>query len=149
MFNLGYYDEVSGKIEIRLSEQGDYTFDDIKIYAVSMDDYEEDVNNLRKSNFEVIEWDNGYLKGKVNAENNGILQLQTMYSDGWKVYVDGQKVDTLKSNKYFLGIQIESGEHEIYMKYSTPYLKEGVAISIVGICLFISLCIYYKRKFTK
>ncbi len=146
LFNLGYYDETSGTIKITLSKQGNYSFDDIKVYAVSMDDYEEDINNLRKSNFEATEWDNGYLKGKVNAETDGILQFQTMYNDGWKVYVDGKEVETLKSNKYFLGIEIDSGEHEIYMKYSTPYLKEGLVISFVGIGIFTTLCIYNKKK---
>ena len=146
LFNLGYYDKSSGKIEVILSKQGYYTFDDIKVYAVSMDNYAEDINNLRKSNFEVTEWDNGYLKGKVKAETDGILQFQTMYNDGWKVYVDGKKVDTLKSNKYFLGIEIGSGEHEIYMKYSTPYLKTGLVVSIVGVIIFIGLCVYNKKK---
>ncbi len=146
MYNLGYYDETSGKIVIKLDSIGNYTFDDIKVYAVSMDGYEEDINNLRRSNFEATEWDNGYLKGKVNAETNGILQFQTMYNDGWKVYVDGQEVETLKSNKYFLGIEIEQGEHEIYMQYHTPYLKEGLIVSIVGLVTFISLCIYNNKK---
>lgn len=148
LFNLGYYDNASGKIKVTLSKQGYYTFDDIKVYAVSMNDYEEDITNLRKSNFEATEWDNGYLKGKVNAETDGILQFQTMYNDGWKVYVDGKKVDTLKSNKYFLGIEIDSGEHEIYMKYSTPYLKEGLVISIAGLVIFTVLCINNKKRKT-
>lgn len=145
LINLGYYDKTSGEISINLSSIGKYSFDNIKMYAVSMDDYKEDINNLRKSNFEVIEYNNGYLKGKVNAESSGILQFQTMYSDGWEVYLDGKKVDTLKSNKYFLGIEIESGEHEIYMKYSTPYIRAGLLISVAGIILFIILGIYRKK----
>ncbi len=146
MFNLGYYDKTSGKIKITLSKQGNYTLDDIKVYAVSMDNYKEDIENLRRSNFEATEWDNGYLKGRVNAEIDGILQFQTMYSDGWKVYVDGEEVDTFTSNKYFLGIEIDAGEHEIYMKYSTPYLKKGLIVSIIAIAIFTGLCIYNKKR---
>ena len=61
LFNLGYYDEANGEITVTLSSLGNYTFDSLKVYAVSMDDYEEDIENLRKSNFEVTDYGNGYL----------------------------------------------------------------------------------------
>ena len=147
LFNLGYYEETSGKIKIILSKIGNYKFDNIKVYAVSMDDYEEDINNLRKSNFEATEWNNGYIKGKVDAETDGILQFQTMYSKGWDAYVDDKKVDTLKSNKYFLGIEIEAGKHDIYLKYHIPYLKEGFILSIIGIIIFILQLIVRNIKY--
>lgn len=146
LFNFGYYDEISGTIKITLSKIGKYTYDDIKIYAVSMDGYEEDVNNLKKSNFEVIDYDSGYLNGTVNAEENGILQFQTMYSEGWKVYVDNKEVETLKSNKYFLGINIDKGNHDIHLEYHTQYFKEGIVISIVGLGGFIGSIIYKNKK---
>ena len=145
LLNLGYYDEASGTIKITLSKIGKYTFDSIKVYAVSMDDYEEDINNLRKSNFEVTNWDDGYLKGTVNAEENGILQFQTIYTKGFKVYVDGKEVETIKSNKYFLGINIAKGTHEIRIEYHTPYFKEGVIISLLGTCVFIGTIISRKK----
>ena len=141
---LGYYDEAEGEITINLAGIGDYTYDDIKIYAVSMKGYEQDIQNLKKSNFEIIEHKNGYLKGKTNPEENGILQFQTMYNKGWEIQVDGKKVKPLKSNKYFLGIEIQKGEHEIELKYHTPYLKEGLILTIIGIAILIRITIKNK-----
>lgn len=45
------------------------------------------------------------------------------------------EVSTFIANKYFLGINITKGEHQIEMKYTTPYLKEGLVISIIGILI--------------
>lgn len=146
LFNLGYYDEASGEISIQLAQRGTYTYDSIKVYAVSMEDYATDIENLRKSNFEVIEYGNGFLKGNVNTLENGILQFSTMYDKGWNVYVDGEKVNTIKSNKYFLGIELESGEHTIYLKYNNPYIIFGLIITVLGITILLINVIYIKKK---
>lgn len=137
LFNMGYYDNTEGTITIQFSKVGNYSWDDIEVFAVSMEDYEEDINALRKSNFEVTSYGNGYMNGKVNAEKDGVLQFSTIYNKGWKVYVDNKEVETFISNNYFLGIEVTQGEHTIYMKYTVPYLKEGMIISLVGIILLI------------
>lgn len=146
LINLGYHDKTSGDITLTFSKIGTYSFDSIKILAVPMDDYEKDINNLRRSNFEVTEYGNGYLKGTVNAEKSGILQFSTVYQKGWEVYVDGNKVDNFEVNKYFLGINIQEGKHSIYLKYTTPYVKEGVIISVIGILAFVGIIAFERKK---
>lgn len=147
LMNLGYYSqEENKKITLTLNQIGNYTFDSIEIIAVPMNDYAEDIDNLRKSNFEVSEYSDGMLKGNVNSKEAGVLQFSTLYSKGWKVYVDGQKVDTFISNNYFLGIAIEEGAHEIYMKYEVPYLNIGIITTIMGLIFFIILCFIEKNK---
>lgn len=146
LVNLGYYDESSGDITLTFENLGTYDLNQIKIFAVSMNDYADDIANLKKSNFEVTEYKNGYLKATTNPESNGVLQFATLYNKGWKVYVDGNEVNTFIANKYFLGINITKGEHQIEMKYTTPYLKEGIIISFIGILIFISTIVINKRK---
>ena len=149
LFNLGYYDETSGTITLSFSNKGTYDFSSIQILAVSMEDYEEDIENLSKSNFEVIDYGNGYMNGTVDADTDGVLQFSTIYNKGWTVYVDGEEVETMCVNEYFLGVNITSGDHEIYMEYSTPYLKIGAVISLIGIIVFIGIIIYIKKKKVK
>ncbi len=148
LLNMGYYVDANGMIIIEFSKVGHYQWDDIKIYAVSMEDYEEDIKELKRSNFETISYENGYMKGTVDAEVSGILQFSTIYDKGWKVYVDGEQVDTFESNKYFLGIYITKGEHIVELKYETPYLKVGAVISIIGITILAGVTIF-KRKNNK
>ena len=146
LVNLGYYDEISGTVILSFSELGTYDLSSIQILAVSMEGYEEDIENLNESNFEVIDYGNGYINGTANPATDGVLQFSTIYNKGWTIYVDGEKVETMSVNEYFLGINITSGEHTIYMEYSTPYLKIGAVISLIGIILFIGIIIHTKRK---
>ncbi len=146
LLNLGYYDQASGEITISFQYAGTYNLDSIKVYAVSMDDYGDDINNLRRANFDLLEYKNGYLKANASPDEDGILQFSTLYNKGWKVYVDGQEVETFTANKYFLGINITKGEHVIELKYTTPYLKEGAIISAAAILIFVGTIIFTKKK---
>ena len=148
LVNLGYYKDFDGEIKINLSELGVYTYDNIEVFIVNFDNYENDINNLRRSNFEVKNYDNNYMEATIDTKENGILQFSTIYSKGWNVYVDNKKVNSFKVNNYFLGINAEKGSHNIKLVYKTPYLKEGKIISIVGI-IILSRIIYKEKRYKK
>ena len=155
--NLGYYDNWKGEVKIFFSKPGEYSFNKIEVVAVNYDNYKKDIDDLRRSNFELKEYSNGYMKASINPTSNGIIQFNTNYSKGWKVYVDNKEVDTFKSNKYFLGIKITKGYHDIELKYETPYFKEGINISkrtitIFGLLMCLDMLIkfgYFKLKIRK
>lgn len=134
--NLGYFEKFKGNIRISFNKNGIYTFDKIEVISVNFKDYKKDIDSLSKSNFKYLESSDGYMKFEVNPEYSGILQMNTNYLEGWKVYVDGKRVDTFVSNKYFLGIDITKGKHLIEMKYETPYLNEGRKLTRIGIDIF-------------
>ena len=68
------------------------------------------------------------------------------YSTGWKVWVDGQEVETYKILDSLLGFTISKGAHRIEYRYTTPFLLEGSFVSIASLLLLI--LILYKRKKT-
>lgn len=106
------------------------------------------LNNFRNqelADFKVTNNDS-HLVGKVNASQNGILFLSVPYEGGWEVYVDGNKVEKLKTNYGFTGINISSGQHNIRLDFSAPWLKEGTIISIASLLVLVALVIYQKRK---
>ncbi len=149
LVNLHNYEEIDGQIAVELSEIGTYTYDDISIILVKFNDYEEDITNLNKSNFELEDLDSGYLKGTVDLEKNGLIQFSTAYVEGWDIYIDGKKSNPLNVNKYFLGIYVPGGGHTIELKYHTPYLKMGKIISLIGLMSFIVVVCFEKRENVK
>jgi len=147
LMNLGYYDyKEDEKIEIQFSKLGNYTFEDIKVVAVSMKDYENDVEKLKQSNFELLEMTSSKITAKAKVEEEGILQFRTLYSKGWKIFIDGKEQTPMLVNQYFLGVPLEKGEHKITLEYHTPYLKLGVIISLFSITTFIGLSYYEKSR---
>jgi len=146
LINLGYYKNLNEDINLNFSSLGTYQFDSLEILTITFDNYQNNINNLNNSNFTLNEYGYNYLSGTVNPTENGILQFQTNYSKGWKVYVDDIAVKTFESNKYFLGINIEKGYHKIHMEYTTPFKHVGLIISIITIIPFIYIIIKEKNK---
>ena len=89
---------------------------------------------------------NKEIKGTIHIKENGILQIATSYTTGWKAYVDGVPTDTIRVNTAFIGIPLEAGEHEIYLKYEVPYLKLGMVCTLIGILGLTFFAIYEKNR---
>ena len=136
LINLGYYKDYSDDLEIELSKLGIYNFDSIELYSVSMDGYSNDIKELNKTNFKISNYGDSYVEGTVSLEKDGVISFSTLYNKGWNIKVDGKEVDTFK-NKYFLATNIEKGNHKIELRYKTLYVKEGIILSILGVCCYI------------
>lgn len=133
-------------LKLTFNKKGTYTFDSLQILAVSMEKYEEKINKLNTNVLQNISYGDNYISGKINSKSNGILQIITSYSDGWKAYVDGKETDVFKVNEAFIGINVEEGEHTIEFKYETPFLKLGAAFSIIGILGFVVIIFVDRKK---
>ena len=83
------------------------------------------------------------ITGKITG-NDGIIYTSIPYDDGWNVYVDGKKTDTLMIGNSLLGFDISDGEHEITLEYKIPYFKTGMVISIGALFLIIGYSILKK-----
>ena len=136
LMNLGYKDIHSGTITVTFTGNGTYTYDNIKVLAVPMDKYLENINNLSSTPFELNKFDSNSIEGTISNKENGILQISTSYSTGWTAYVDGEKTNIINVNTGFVGIPLKEGSHEIRLEYSTPLLKPGIIFTIVGIISF-------------
>ena len=138
LFNLGYRDIHTGNITITFSTtSGEYSYDDIKLIAVPFDNYNSDIVNLKSNEFKMSYYDDEKIIGTLNANSNGILQISTSYTTGWKAFVDGKETDTITVNTGFIGIPLTRGEHKIRLEYNTPYLKIGTYLSCIGLILII------------
>lgn len=145
--NLGYYDTAEGEIDIYIDNFGEYTFDDIKIYAMPMDIYEESAETLVENRLNISEFDDEYVKGSVDLSENSILYLSILDTPGWKVYVDGEITEKINNtNIAFTGVEISNGYHNIELKYSYPGMKIAYLITLAGIAFVIMIVIYRKRR---
>ena len=140
LYNLGYRENHNGSVSISFStKKGEYTYDDIKLIAVPINNYESDINNLKKTPFNITSFSSKKITGTIENKEDGILQIATSYTLGWTAYVDGNKVDTVNVNTGFIGIPLSKGNHHVDFIYSTPYLDLGTKLSIIGLALMIIL----------
>lgn len=146
LLNLGYYEKAEGKIALKFSAKGTYQFKNIQVIAVSMDHYAKLIQNLQQNELKNITVNNRKIEGSLNLDNDSILQISTSFTKGWKAYVDEVPVQTLKVNAAFIGIPVKAGEHAIKLEYETPYLKLGMACTIVGLVLLEIIILQEKNR---
>ena len=65
------------------------------------------------------------------------------YDEGWKVYVDGKKVDIYEAAEALVSFRIEdAGEHNIRFVYRSNAYVGGLIITCVGIAAFVCIIIF-------
>ena len=116
-------------------------------YNVSMISNNNKIDMLNKmineNMINLTSFEENKITGKITG-NDGIIYTSIPYDDGWNVYVDGKKTDTLMIGNSLLGFDISDGEHEITLEYKIPYFKTGMVISIGALFLIIGYSILKK-----
>ncbi len=90
------------------------------------------------------------IKGKITTDKENQLIFTTIpYDEGWKVYVDGERVDIEKAADALIAFRIDSeGEHSIRFKYAPITYVGGLAITLSAITAF-ALIIVFEKKLKK
>ena len=129
-------------IKLTLNDQYYKSEPDIYFYYFDEDIFKEHIDILKNNTLKVLKRNKNYLEGEINNKKDGILYLSIPYEKGFKIYVDGKKVNYFKIYNAFIGINLEKGKYEIKIKFVSPYIKEGMILSILGIIFTI---IYLKK----
>ena len=57
---------------------------------------------------------------------------EVYYPDGWNAYLDGKKVDYVKTNYVLRGMSVPAGKHIIKFVFEPAIYKKGITISYIG-----------------
>lgn len=146
LVNLGYSDEERTACTITFPKEGTYHLEDIRLFAMPMDEYPERVEALRAEPLENIEFGTNRITGTVDLSKNKILCLSIPYSRGWTARVDGEKVDILQGNYMFMALPLEAGHHDIEFTYFTPGLRAGIICCLASLGILAYCTVRERRK---
>ena len=118
---------------------------DATVYSFSYEVLGEITDMLSGRAMELDKWRDGYVKGKITAGSDAVLFTSIPYDPGWKVKVDGKRIETEKSFSAFLGIPLTAGDHEIEMRFVPEGYYLGILFSI-GAILFFVLLLFMKKR---
>lgn len=110
--------------------------------ALSQNDFETQVSELQKNGIRLTYFDTDKIKGSITAEEDGVLMTSLPYDGGWEIFIDGEKVKTVKAAGYLTCADITQGNHEIEMRYTVPGIKTGALLSLAGIIGFVLIVNY-------
>ena len=135
ILNLGYQEQAVTSLTVRLPRIGRYCFEDLQVYAVSMDGFGEKIDALRADSLQNPREATDLVTGSIDLAQPKLLVVTLPYSAGWTALVDGKPAPVLLANGRYLGLDLSAGHHEIELHYATPYLRAGALISALSLLL--------------
>ena len=111
-----------------------------------MENYVSQIMELRKNVLENVTIGTDSITGTITLDNPKILCFSIPYSIGWKAKVDGTEIPIYQANMMYMGIPLDTGEHDISLEYATPFKKEGIYVSCGSLLILIIYVILSERR---
>ena len=148
---LGYVDGTEYELTVTISNTRDefYTkIEDSYIYYIDFEVLEEVMTRIQENQLIIDEdYKEHDISGTITTPDDDQLILTTIpYDEGWNVYVDGEKVDLIKSADALVSFRIDDeGEHTVRFKYCSKYHSLGMVITIICLGAFILIVVFEKK----
>ncbi|MBQ8893468.1 MAG: YfhO family protein [Clostridia bacterium] len=135
--NLGIAEEDRDRIMIVFTEPGIYYFDEARIVAQPLEDFEAQVQSLADSGISGITLEKTGLSFRSDRAEAGIACAAIPWQEGWSATVDGEPAEVFSIQSGLCGILLPAGAHEVIMTYRTPYSVPAGLLCIVGLILLL------------
>ena len=130
--NLGYAQTAPTEIRLRFNSPGIYTLEGLEVSQLDLSECKEQAKALSAEHLQNVVFSDNLITGDINLSSDKLLCLSLPYSKGWSAFVDGKETPIKKTSLAFLGIELSKGNHQIELRYQTPYLKGGIILSCLG-----------------
>ena len=119
------------------------------LYEFNDENFIKTINKLESEQLIINSIEKNTLVGTINVKSdNKYLFVSIPYDEGWKIYVDGKKVEYESLFDSFIGIKLNKGKHTISMKYIPKGFNIGIVISLFTVVLSLIYNITKKSKKT-
>lgn len=146
LVNSGYGKTEKSWVTITFPEPMTYNYDEIEVYSLSMEHVKEQLHALGKDTLRNVKESNNRIEGDAELNEKGIMVFSIPYSKGWSAVVNGEKAELKKANIMYSALELPAGTHHIVLTYRTPYLREGLVLSVLSAIILISVIFYHRRK---
>ena len=110
-------------------------------YQLDLKLFQEVVEELKSSVFELETFEDGLVEGKYHAGEDGWVLLTIPSEKGWAGKVNGESVSLQSGANALMMVPVKSGENHIVLKYHVPFLKTGFITTVLaGIVLTMFGC---------
>ncbi|MDO5124016.1 MAG: YfhO family protein [Eubacteriales bacterium] len=130
------------KVEIPLINN---KYNSITTYLIKLDEevFREGYEKLSRSVMSLEEFSGRYIRGSINAKEDGLFTTAVLYDEGFSAYVDGKEVEITPIGESLIAFPITEGEHEIELRYTPQGLYTGITVSIIGLAAFVLTGLVY------
>lgn len=119
-----------GNVLYLVSEQTVFWYLDEAVFTDAM-------SRLAEGNYQIdADYSESHLTGTIQVPQGASTVFTSIpYDEGWHIYVDGKKVEPVKTLDALISFNISEGEHTLELRYFNDYLKWGIVIACGGLLL--------------
>ena len=110
----------------------------MNFYRLNEDAMRDAYEVLNSNVLDITSFSDSKVAGEITVQEAGRMVFSIAQEDGWTIYVDGERREPEMFGGAFMSVHLEPGEHEILLRYETPGIRIGAAISAVCILLFVA-----------
>ncbi len=120
-----------------------YSYDDFFAYYINNEKFNAAVKILNNEPIKVTSFKESKIQTEVNLKEKKTIFTSIPFDKGWKVYVDGEKIETTSIADSLLAFELDPGFHEITLKFFPYGMKIGIITSISSLII---VFVYKKKK---
>jgi len=120
---------------------------DLKVFTRSKIErfFDDGSSSDKFQNLIIDDFSESRITGHIETEREQILFFSIPYSKGWTLKIDGESTPLEIVNVGFMGAYLDSGFHRIELRFSPPWFKLGLIMTIISL-LMIAIYVSSKRK---
>ena len=142
---LCYTDTTEYTVCVTINANEFYTKqEDSFVYYVDTELLSSVTDTIKEEQLNITKYTDDDIRGTLTTKSDNRTVLTTIpYDEGWKVYVDGKKVEIEKAVDALVAFEIEdAGEHEIRLVYRPTPVIIGLVITVASLAGFVLIIIF-------
>ncbi len=140
------------QIQLRLELTGDVFYammNQKAFYYIDWAVFEDAMARLAADQYQITDFTEDSFTGTFTASRDQEWVMTTLaYDKGWKVYVDGEEVETTKALGSVIAFRIdgEAGQtHTLELKYMPNTFVIGLTVSLISLGVFLLIVVFEKK----
>ena len=130
-----YIDNIDiSKIKFEIS-QGNIS--SLKIYELDGNAISTSMQALNKNHLQNVTFTDTEIHGNIKVSESSLLFIPIPYDKKWHVFVNGKESKIFHADEGFMAVILPVGNSKIQIKYISPFVKNGIILSIITILILI------------
>ena len=117
------------------------------LFYIDWEVFEDSMQRLASIQYDITDYTESSFKGTISTPKDNQNILTTLpYDEGWRVYVDGNRVEIFESLDALVAFKIDTaGDHDVKLIYLPTAFTLGISVTVISILLFVLLIFMHKK----
>jgi len=95
-----------------------------------------DTNRLKSNSFHISFFSNNSIEGEIHTNTTQLLFFSFPFDNGWKAIINGEASTVHMVDGGLTAILVKPGNNVISLRYTPPFVKYGLFLTMLGVFIF-------------